>query len=107
MGGYVGCCVAVPDGNCWTVYVWHDGSFPFTGRDEQWPGEPVRSPSVLHHCSSAQFIGFGRFLESLEEQNQGVGPIHGDGDDVPAYAHDAHCNVIHDGPEPCPPEEAG
>lgn len=19
------------------------------------------------------------------------------------YAHDAHCNVIHDGPDPCPP----
>jgi hypothetical protein len=23
--------------------------------------------------------------------------------DQPEYAHDAHCNVIHDGPEPCPP----
>jgi hypothetical protein len=66
MGGYVAKAVVVRDGDCWNVYVWHNGDFPFSGMDERWPGEPVPSPSELHHCDAEQFIGFGQFLQSLE-----------------------------------------
>ncbi len=66
MGGYSSHAVAVKDNECWNVYVWHNGDFLFSGMDERWPGEPVHSPSKLHHCDAEQFIGFGQFLQSLE-----------------------------------------
>jgi hypothetical protein len=64
MGGYVARAVAVPnsvkrsDDTCWSIYVWHDGDFPF-GVD--------RSPRELHHCDPSDFIRFGRLIESFEE----------------------------------------
>lgn len=68
MGGYSGRCLIIPDvedpGSV-DVYVWHDGDFPFSGSDERWPDEPVRSPSRLHHCDPGQFIGFGKFCEQV------------------------------------------
>jgi len=60
MGGYGSRCVvyvnqSTPDDptgdNCFDVYVWHDGEFPFA---EDGQREPVR----LHHCSPRQFIRF-------------------------------------------------
>lgn len=71
MGGYVSKCVAVPetqppldeedDEPCWTVYVWHDGTFPFHADYER----EARSPTELHHCSAEQFITFGETLTDL------------------------------------------
>ncbi|HEY5986432.1 MAG TPA: hypothetical protein VIV12_08660 [Streptosporangiaceae bacterium] len=58
MGGYVGKAVAVPVGGCVDVYVWHDGEFPF-GDDTP--------PVVLHHCDGAQFVQFGEFLQSIQQ----------------------------------------
>lgn len=40
------------------MYVWHNGEFPFEGRD----GEPAISPARLHHCDGQQFVDFGMFL---------------------------------------------
>jgi len=51
------------DGGCIDVWVWHDGDFPFIGRDN-WGNETP--PRRLHHCSGDQFIKFGEFLETLE-----------------------------------------
>lgn len=73
MGGYSGRCLIVPDlespGSV-DVYVWHNGDFPFKGydADEYFPGEPVRSPSRLHHCDPDQFVGFGKFCEHVVDQ---------------------------------------
>lgn len=87
MGGYAGECVVTfdretnsgpdPEPGCFSVDVWHDGEFPFTGEkrgrfegDCLACGEPVVeeqvSPSHLHHCSAEQFINFG--LRVLEAQ---------------------------------------
>jgi len=70
MGGYSGHAIAVFDkewilydhgsteGGCIDVFVWHDGDFPFGEEgDEQ--------PRRIHHCSPEQFIGFGQFLEKI------------------------------------------
>lgn len=58
MGGYVGRCVVEPESTgCATVWVWHDGSFPFSGDD----GSPTR----LHHCNGGDFIRFGQLLQRL------------------------------------------
>jgi hypothetical protein len=63
MGGYVGKAVAANDGGCIELWVWHDGTFPFT--DE---GQPdARPPVQLHHCVPEQFIEFGEFLASLNQ----------------------------------------
>lgn len=70
MGGYVSHCLIVkePDSSCIEVFVWHDGQFPFGGDiDERWPGEPVRSPSRLHHCNAASFIGFGKLAQRVQD----------------------------------------
>ena len=71
MGGYVAKAVALFDkswketetsvtGGCIDVFVWHDGEFPFSDS----------SPTELHHCSGKQFIEFGKFLETINEQNK-------------------------------------
>jgi hypothetical protein len=60
MGGYVSKCVAVPAGDCWDVYVWHDGDFPF---------REGRPPRELHHCEPAQFVEFGNWLIQLRDGN--------------------------------------
>lgn len=72
MGGYVGKCVIVPDptedefgSGCFDVWVWHDGSFPFSEDGPPWDGDTVRSPAKLHHCSARQFIQFGETVERL------------------------------------------
>ena len=60
MGGYVGKCVIILDGNggCFDAWVWHDGEFPFsTGQ----------KPSYLHHCDPGQFIEFGELVGRLSE----------------------------------------
>lgn len=74
MGGYVGKAVAVPDGGCVDVWVWHDGQFPFRDErdsddDDEWAVR--RNPVELHHCDGEQFIRFGEFLVSLESGEGG------------------------------------
>lgn len=63
MGGYVGMAVAVRDGDCVDVFVWHDGTWPFDGHCHvcSSPRQPVR----LHHCDGEQFVEFGRFLTMI------------------------------------------
>jgi hypothetical protein len=61
MGGYWGKAVAVADGGCVDVYVWHDGDFPF--------GEDGRPPVELHHCDGGQFVAFGQFLEAFTQES--------------------------------------
>ncbi len=68
MGGYVGKAVAVfgkaDDGDtaddmenqCFDVYVWHDGEFPFHDGED---------PVVLHHCSAEQFVRFGESMRTV------------------------------------------
>lgn len=71
MGGYVGrAVVRTAEGeDCVEVFVWHDGSFPFTGDDVLWPGEKPRSPTHLHMCSPDDFIRVGEFFNSLPEDD--------------------------------------
>lgn len=69
MGGYSGLCVAVQDGGCWDVHVWHDGEFPFGDDDTDRWGEP-RKPVEMHHCDPGQFVQFGKWLESLETEGE-------------------------------------
>jgi len=57
MGGYCGCALAVPDGDCIDVYVWHEGDFPFADR--------VQPPRLIHHCDPHQFVSFGQTLIKL------------------------------------------
>lgn len=57
MGGYHGKCVVVPAGDCFDVYIWHDGDFPF-GDSE---------PAVLHHCNPEQFVDFGNAIDAFLE----------------------------------------
>lgn len=66
MGGYVGRAVVAignGDSDCFDVYVWHDGEFPFRG-------DEGRKPCVLHHCSPEQFIEFGEAVASLQEKRR-------------------------------------
>lgn len=71
MGGYAAKCVAIErDGTddtigCWDLYVWHNGSFPFSG-DCQRCGDD-RSPVELHHCDPTDFIRFGKLIERFGE----------------------------------------
>jgi hypothetical protein len=61
MGGYVSVCLVIPDaGGCFEAYVWHDGSFPFSGDDG-----PSGGPARIHHCNPDQFVGFGQWVGSL------------------------------------------
>lgn len=76
MGGYVAKCVIVTaqsdPGGCFDAYVWHDGSFPFTGDDTSslrcgaCGQTPNPTPAHIHHCDPDQFYEFGltvgRFL---------------------------------------------
>ena len=59
MGGYVGASVVLLDksegATCFDVYIWHDGEFPFSGKE----------PHILHHCEAEQFIEFGRRVQKL------------------------------------------
>lgn len=64
MGGYVGKCVIVPNGNgCFDAYVWHDGQFPFAGEADQY--FEGKNPVRLHHCMADQFIEFGQFAAKV------------------------------------------
>ena len=66
MGGYVGKAAAFIEDECFEVYVWHDGEFPFScgQTDRDVPASPVR----LHHCDADQFISFGEELKRLQEK---------------------------------------
>jgi hypothetical protein len=66
MGGYVGKAIALPDGGCVDVYVWHDGEFPFPG-EQAWPDDRAHSPVRLHHCNPEDFIRLGTLLARLVE----------------------------------------
>jgi len=68
MGGYASHCLIVlnPGEDCFEVYVWHDGSFPFGEDNDRWPGEPAPSPAHIHHCNADQFIGFGNLVNRLQ-----------------------------------------
>jgi len=65
MGGYVGKCVVVLGNtngkrdDCFDVYIWHDGEFPFSG-------EGVGCPVELHHCMPSQFVTFGKLVLLLQ-----------------------------------------
>ena len=76
MGGYVGKAVVVmqtpppikvgsPEDEssdyCFDAYVWHDGEFPFSETDD-------RNPVRIHHCMPSQFIDFGEFVLSKQEE---------------------------------------
>lgn len=72
MGGYVGHALAVvgDDDDCPDVYVWHDGSFPFSSEREPWD-YTVQNPARLHLCAPDTFIGFGETLSSwLDETGE-------------------------------------
>jgi len=61
MGGYGSFAVLEPEGEgdaCFSVYIWHDGEFPFSAHREE-------NPAVLHHCSAAQFVRFGEQASTL------------------------------------------
>lgn len=66
MGGYVSRCIVKSftgdSNNCFEVYVWHDGEFPFD--DESSPGKP---PAHIHHCNADQFIEFGKQVLQMQE----------------------------------------
>lgn len=64
MGGYVGKAVAVMDGDCVDVWVWHDGEFPFAD-DDEYRGKD--GPKLLHHCVAEQFVEFGKKLEAFRD----------------------------------------
>lgn len=71
MGGYVGKAVVVFDKEkpgCFEAYVWHDGDFPFKGRDHY---GNENFPECIHHCSAEQFIDFGRTVLALQGQQEG------------------------------------
>lgn len=54
MGGYgAKCLVRLEHGGCFDAYVWHDGEWPFSGETDG------RSPVLIHHCQTEQFIRFG------------------------------------------------
>ncbi len=61
MGGYVGKAVVcfgrqpARDDECFEVWVWHDGEFPFGSAEG-------RRPALLHHCDPGQFVRFGEFV---------------------------------------------
>jgi hypothetical protein len=66
MGGHCGkCLISYSDhydeegkyADCFDIYIWHDGEFPFTGE-----GEEGKQPIIMHHCSAEQFIDFGNIL---------------------------------------------
>ncbi len=65
MGGYVGRGVVCIQENsekddCFEVYVWHDGEFPFSG-------EGGRNPVRIHHCSTEQFREFADFVTARQK----------------------------------------
>lgn len=73
MGGYGGKALAMFDkewtetgagaiGGCIDVYVWHDGSFPFS--------EDGLSPRRIHHCDPKQFVEFGNTLARLNAKGR-------------------------------------
>lgn len=62
MGGCNGKAVIVLDNECFNVYVWHDGDFPFKGDDGS---REDSGPRLLHHCDGSQFVAFGNFLIEL------------------------------------------
>jgi hypothetical protein len=57
MGGYIGKAIVKATkqpsniNECFDVFVWHDGEFPFDGESS--------SPVLLHHCMAEQFVNFG------------------------------------------------
>lgn len=71
MGGYVGKAVAVltrgwPE--CFDVYVWHDGAFPFVGKGTTCAvcdNKIANNPMVIHHCDANDFIRFGQALQGF------------------------------------------
>jgi hypothetical protein len=60
MGGYWGPAVVVLERDCFDVFVWHDGEFPF---DE----DHGSSPACIHHCMAQQFVDFGEKVLALQE----------------------------------------
>ena len=79
IGGYVGRALAIFDrkwqdwpgwksnGGCIEVYVWHDGEFPFTWKDER--GKD-KLPTRLHICDPGQFVRFGWMLRKLNNKGR-------------------------------------
>lgn len=64
MGGYTSCAIVVADdGGCFDAWIWHNGDFPFAGRDV----DPIYgdNPRELHHCDPGQFVAFGQTVERL------------------------------------------
>lgn len=65
MGGYGAFCLVDVSGgkpgDCFDVYVWHDGEFPFGGE----------KPVDLHHCMPEQFIKFGKLVLEMQGKVSG------------------------------------
>jgi len=60
MGGYGSqCLIDATLNDCFDVWVWSDGEFPFGDDDD-------REPAFLHHCDPEQFISFGQLVKSLK-----------------------------------------
>lgn len=70
MGGSHGRAV-ITAGECPEVWVWHNGSFPFHGHQD----EPGRSPVHLHLCDPDQWI------ELFEQQKAWAAEWRGDDED--------------------------
>jgi hypothetical protein len=67
MGGFSAKAIVTPDAECFDVFVWHDGDFPFRTDSDDWHPSAGEDLSVreLHHCSAEQFVDFGQMLLSL------------------------------------------
>ena len=52
---------------CFEVYVWHDGEFPFDDSGDR--GE--NGPAHLHHCMPSQFVEFGNLVLKLQGKPDG------------------------------------
>lgn len=68
MGGYVGKAVVTvaDDAGGVDVFVWHDGTFPFTADQDDLDGV-TRTPVRLHHCDVGQFRLFADQVEAWQE----------------------------------------
>lgn len=65
MGGYGGHAVVevwpTESNECFNVWLWHDGEFPFS------EGQAGVSPAHLHHCAAAQFVLFGHTVDGFQK----------------------------------------
>lgn len=77
MGGYVARALMKAEpldedhepGGCVTVWVWHDGTFPFTEAERQADGSAA-SPAELHLCDIEQWLGVWKELVEFQSAEE-------------------------------------